>query len=119
MHIEVAVSGGGKVALSKITNKRQVVIPENICKAMGAKPGDYVEFIQKDNDIVLKPKKVVDAALVTWNSVEKQPLPPQTRQDRLEMLKALQGDAEDDSGDIPIEKIKEARTVSTRIPEFD
>lgn len=108
---------GGAAVLSKITHKRQVVIPEEICKAMGANVGDYVEFVQRNNEIIIKPKKLVD--ITTLHTPVNQTLPVQTKEDRLAMLKALEGNAEDDSSDIPIDLIKAARTTNTRIPNFD
>lgn len=110
---------GGVMALSKITRKRQVVIPEEICRMMGANVGDYVEFVQRNDEIIIKPKKLVDADVITWQTLGKQTPPVQTQQDRLAMLRALEGNADDESGDIPLEKIKAARTTSDRIPKFD
>ncbi len=105
------------MALSKITSKRQVVIPEAICRAMGAKTGDFIEFVPREGEILVRLKKVVDAR-PGWE--EQGALPPApSREERNRLLDALQGDAQDDSGDISIDEIKATRTISTRIVEFD
>lgn len=55
----------GVMPLSKITQKRQVVIPEEICRVMGAKVGDYIEFLQRNDEIIIKPKKL-DCVNSAW-----------------------------------------------------
>src|SRR5262245_29213229 len=95
----------GAMPLSKISLKRQVVIPEDICEVIGAEVGDYIEFIRRDDEIIIKAKKLVDATPAAWGDVHKSVPPPQTKENRLEMIKALSGTGQDDSDDIPIEKI--------------
>lgn len=34
--------------MHKVTSKRQVTIPQNICSAMQLAPGDYVEIFERD-----------------------------------------------------------------------
>lgn len=34
--------------MHKVTSKRQVTIPQSICKAMALEPGDYVEIFERD-----------------------------------------------------------------------
>ena len=34
--------------MHKVTSKRQVTIPQNICEAMQLEPGDYVEIFERD-----------------------------------------------------------------------
>lgn len=34
--------------MHKVTSKRQVTIPQSICKAMELEPGDYVEIFERD-----------------------------------------------------------------------
>lgn len=119
MHIESGGLGNTVAAISRISSKRQIVIPNEICKTLGAKTGDFVEFVEREGEVIVKLKKLVDADLPTWDNMENQTPPPQTKEDRLAMLKALQGNAEDDSGDIPIEQIKAARNNSNRTPRFD
>lgn len=119
MHIESSGLGDIVATVSRISSKRQIVIPSEICKTLGAKTGDFVEFVEREGEVIVKLKKLVDADLPTWNNLENQPPPAQTREDRLAMLKALQGNAEDDSDDIPIEQIRSARNTSKRTPRFD
>jgi len=121
-HIE-----GVDMALSKLSPKRQLVVPEDVCKTLGAEAGDYIEFVKKESDIVIKAKKLVDARSLeqapsrplSWNDLKPTVPPVQTREDRLAMLKALQGDATDDSEDINLEFIESHRTSSDRKVEFD
>lgn len=117
---------GGNVSLSKLSPKRQLVVPEDICKILGAESGDYIEFVQQRNEIVIKAKKLVDARSLeqqakplTWDNLKSDVPAPASKQEILNMLKDLQGDAEDDSGDIDIDLIKASRTSSDRIVQFD
>ncbi|MBL8193472.1 MAG: AbrB/MazE/SpoVT family DNA-binding domain-containing protein [Blastocatellia bacterium] len=117
------------MSLSKISPKRQVVIPEDVFKEIGAHIGDYVEFVKKDNDYVVKLKRLVDAHstqqvnqqtnFISWQSMKNDLPPAPSKEERNRLLDMLQGDAEDDSGDIPIEEIKAARTSSNKVVEFD
>jgi AbrB family looped-hinge helix DNA binding protein len=34
--------------MHKVTTKRQVTIPQSVCKAMALQPGDYVEIFERD-----------------------------------------------------------------------
>lgn len=34
--------------MHKLTSKRQVTIPANVCQALDLKPGDYVEIFERD-----------------------------------------------------------------------
>jgi bifunctional DNA-binding transcriptional regulator/antitoxin component of YhaV-PrlF toxin-antitoxin module len=118
------------MSLSKISQKRQVVIPEDIFTEMGAHIGDYVEFVKKDNDYVVKLKKLVDAHttektptqqanFISWQNMKTDLPSAPSKAERNRLLDMLQGDAEDDSGDIPIEEIKAARISSNKAVEFD
>lgn len=42
--------------MSKVTIKGQVTIPNNVRQRLGIKPGDEIEFVQNDDDIVLRKK---------------------------------------------------------------
>lgn len=106
-------------SVSRISSKRQVVIPNEICKTLGAKTGDFVEFFERQGEVIVKLKKLVDADLSTWNKPSQGLPPAPSREERNRLLDALQGNAEDDSGDIPLDKIKAARVSSTKIVEFD
>lgn len=99
--------------LSKISRKRQVVIPENIFNQLGAQVGDYVEFVQKESEVFIKIKKLVD---INKTSAVLPPAP--SYEERMSMLKDLEGNAEDDSFDIPLDEIKASRTRK-ELPLFD
>ena len=47
--------------ISKIGQRRQVVIPKDICDELGLSVGDFVEVNRVNNTVVIKRKKLVDA----------------------------------------------------------
>jgi len=47
--------------IGKLGQRRQVVIPKDICDALGLNVGDYVEVNRVKSTVVIKPKKLVDA----------------------------------------------------------
>jgi len=47
--------------IGKLGQRRQVVIPKDICDALGLVTGDFVEVRQVKGTVVIKPKKLVDA----------------------------------------------------------
>jgi AbrB family looped-hinge helix DNA binding protein len=47
--------------IGKIGQRRQVVIPKDICESLGLETGDFVEVTQVERTIVIKPKRLVDA----------------------------------------------------------
>jgi AbrB family looped-hinge helix DNA binding protein len=47
--------------ISKLGQRRQVVIPKDICDELGLQEGDFVEVTSAEGQVVIKPKKVVDA----------------------------------------------------------
>lgn len=52
------------MAISKLGQRRQVVIPKNICDELGLQQGDFVEVNRTKGMVVIKPKKLVDPDLV-------------------------------------------------------
>ena len=50
-----------RAALSKVGQRRQVVIPREICDELGLREGDFVEVTTTNGRILLNPKKLVDA----------------------------------------------------------
>jgi len=48
------------MALGKITRNRQVTIPKGIFEELNLKEGEYVEFSRDGDQIVLRPKTVMD-----------------------------------------------------------
>jgi AbrB family looped-hinge helix DNA binding protein len=57
--------------ISKLGQRRQVVIPKDICDALGMQEGDFVEVKQVKGTVVIKPKKLVDAEDVLTPEEEK------------------------------------------------
>ena len=49
------------MAISKVGQRRQVVIPREICQQLGINEGDFVEVTQARGAVVIKPKRLVDA----------------------------------------------------------
>jgi AbrB family looped-hinge helix DNA binding protein len=47
--------------ISKLGQRRQVVIPKNICDELGLSVGDFVEVNRVNNTVVIKRKQLVDA----------------------------------------------------------
>ena len=56
--------GNDAMAMSKLGQRRQVVIPKEICEELGLQVGDYLEVQTEDGRVVIKPKRLVDADLV-------------------------------------------------------
>jgi AbrB family looped-hinge helix DNA binding protein len=49
------------MTLSKITRNYQVSIPKTVRDALGLQEGDYVEVEERDGEIVMVPKRLIDA----------------------------------------------------------
>ena len=47
----------------KITAKRQVTFPADVLDAMGAKPGDYLEFTRAPGGFLVKPRRIDESRL--------------------------------------------------------
>ncbi len=47
--------------LVQVRKKSQVTLPQSIRKKLGIEEGDFLDFQEKDGEIVLKVKKLVDA----------------------------------------------------------
>jgi AbrB family looped-hinge helix DNA binding protein len=47
--------------IGRVGQRRQVVIPREIFDQLKMRVGDFVAFSKKDNGVLLKPKRVVDA----------------------------------------------------------
>ena len=46
--------------VSRLGQRRQVVIPATICNELGIRQGDFVEVTRRKDHVVTKPKKLVD-----------------------------------------------------------
>ncbi len=57
--------------ISKLGQRRQVVIPKEICDELGLQEGDFVEVTSAEGRVIIKPKKVVDADDVLTPEEEK------------------------------------------------
>ena len=51
---------GSKELIGRIGQRRQVVIPKEICDALRLREGDFVAVSSKRNTVLIKPKKLVD-----------------------------------------------------------
>ena len=47
--------------VGRLGQRRQVAIPREIIESLRMRTGDFLAITQKDNTIVVKPKRVVDA----------------------------------------------------------
>jgi AbrB family looped-hinge helix DNA binding protein len=47
--------------IGKVGKRRNVVIPQDICEEVGLQEGDFVEVLVVDGNILIKPKKLIDA----------------------------------------------------------
>lgn len=93
--------------IAKIGQRRQIIIPKDLFQEMNLKEGDFVEISRQSNDeIVLKRKQLVD--LNPKAHIKSLP-PAPSYEERLKLIKLLEGNATDDSEDIPIDKIVAAR----------
>lgn len=103
--------------LSKISQRRQITIPKDLFKDMNFHEGDYVEIIRaSDDELILKRRKIID--------VEKQKtqpiLPPvPSYEERMRLLKLLEGNATDSSQDIDLDFIKASRIIKDSSISFD
>ena len=57
--------------ISKLGQRRQVVIPKDICDELGLQEGDFVEVSLVEGLVIIKPKKLVDANDVLTPEEEK------------------------------------------------
>ena len=46
--------------ISKLGQRRQVVIPKEICDELGLQEGDFVEVTQVKGHVIITPKQLVD-----------------------------------------------------------
>ncbi len=46
--------------IGKLGQRRQIVIPKDICDALGLQVGDFVEVKHVKGTVVIQPKKLVD-----------------------------------------------------------
>ena len=56
-----SIRGEEAMAISKVGQRRQVVIPKEICEDLGLKEGDFVEVKESWGFVLIKPKKLVDS----------------------------------------------------------
>lgn len=48
------------MAVSRLGQRRQVVIPKEVCEELGPHEGDFVEVTSAQGIVVIRPKKLVD-----------------------------------------------------------
>jgi AbrB family looped-hinge helix DNA binding protein len=63
--------GRQAMPISKLGQRRQVVIPKEICDELGLQEGDFVEVSRVEGQVIIKPKKLVDADDVLTPEEEK------------------------------------------------
>jgi AbrB family looped-hinge helix DNA binding protein len=62
---------GTVMPIGKLGQRRQVVIPKEMCENLGLETGDFVEIQQVKGTVVIKPKRLVDAEDVLTPEEEK------------------------------------------------
>ncbi len=105
--------------LTKIGEHRQVHIPKPIFDEMNLKAGEFMEvFRLSEDELVFKKKRIVDVP--KENQIERGVLPPApSYEERMRILKSMEGNATDDSEDIDVAKIKASRTRKELTISFD
>ena len=103
--------------LVKIGEQHQVYIPKTLFDEMKLKAGEFLEVSRlSDNELVLRKKKTADVS----REIKRGVLPPApSYEERMRILKSMEGNATDDSEDIDIEHIKASRTRKTLTTSFD
>ena len=48
------------MAVSRLGQRRQVVIPKEVCEELGLQEGDFVEVTSARGVVVIRPKRLVD-----------------------------------------------------------
>lgn len=56
-----SIRGEEAMSISKVGQRRQIVIPKVICEDLGLKEGDFVEVKESRGSVLIKPKKLVDS----------------------------------------------------------
>lgn len=109
-------SEGATMTVSKIGQRRQVTIPKDLFTEMGLKEGDFIEVMPFNEGIFIKPKKLVDSKRLEGQAA----LPPApSYEERMRLMKLLEGNREDDSEDIPIDEIIASRVSKETHITFD
>jgi AbrB family looped-hinge helix DNA binding protein len=58
--IRRSATGRKIVPISRLGQRRQVVIPKEVCEELGLHEGDFVEVMSANGAVVIKPKRLVD-----------------------------------------------------------
>ena len=104
------------MTVPKIGQRRQVTIPKDLFTEMGLKEGDFIEVMPFNEGIFIKPKKLVDSKRLEGQAA----LPPApSYEERMRLMKLLEGNREDDSEDIPIDEIIASRVSKETQITFD
>ena len=56
-----SIKGEEVISIGKVGQRRQVVIPKEICEDLDLKEGDFVEVKESGGFVLIKPKKLVDS----------------------------------------------------------
>ena len=48
------------MAVSRLGQRRQVVIPKEVCEELGLHEGDFVEVTSAQGTVIIRPKRLVD-----------------------------------------------------------
>lgn len=53
-------SASTRAPTGRVGQRRQVVIPREICDSLDLREGDFVAFTEHNNGVLIKPKRMVD-----------------------------------------------------------
>jgi AbrB family looped-hinge helix DNA binding protein len=59
------------MSISRLGQRRQVIIPKDVCEALDLHEGDFVEVKRAKGAVIIKPKKLVDPDDVLTPAEEK------------------------------------------------
>jgi len=47
--------------IKKLSQRRAVILPPEICKEVGIEPGDFLELDVLNGSVIMRPKRLIDA----------------------------------------------------------
>lgn len=87
-------------ALSKLGQRRQVVLPSSVCERLGLEVGDYVQFVVRGSEVLVQPRRLAP--------LERERPSAPSREKRLRLLAEMPAGG----SDLSLELVRASRTVS-------
>lgn len=99
-------------ALSKVGQRRQVVLPSSVCERLGLRIGDYVAFVVRGPEVLVQPRRLAPLSSSESSNRSDQNervlASAPTRQERVRLLARMPKEGDD----ISLDLVRTARTVS-------